>query len=130
MRLRLGWSSLLPMLLAAEPAPAEEAEAPTSLSLATRRQLAPGSALHHAADDYADCMEYATCRSEGFHCYKRAGMPYAQCRPETGTHCVEAGLWDPTVHSVREWLCPGWEYCAASHGNCASQHTLFARNRG
>ena len=98
MRLRLGWSSLLPMLLAAEPAPAEEAEAPASLSLATRRQLAPGSALHHAADDYADCMEYATCRSEGFHCYKRAGMPYAQCRPETGTHCVEAGLWDPTVH--------------------------------
>ena len=69
--------------------------------------------------DYQECTEYATCRTEGFHCYKRASLPYAQCRPETGTHCIEAGLWDPSQHGARDWLCPGWEYCAARHGNCA-----------
>jgi hypothetical protein len=72
-----------------------------------------------AADDYRSCIDYATCRSEGFHCYKRATLEFAQCRPETGTRCVEAGLWDPMRHSTRDWLCPGWEYCAARHGNCA-----------
>lgn len=71
------------------------------------------------SQDYEDCREYATCKSEGFHCYKRATTPYAQCRPEIGTQCVEAGLWDPTRHSATDWLCPGWEYCAARHGNCA-----------
>ena len=69
--------------------------------------------------DYGACIESATCRGDGFYCFKRAGQAYAQCRPRETTPCIEAGLWDPTRHSANDWLCPGWEYCAATHGNCA-----------
>ena len=68
--------------------------------------------------DYGDCRESATCSGDGFYCFKRAGGEYAQCRPRETTPCIEAGLWDPTRHSASDWLCPGWEYCAARHGDC------------
>ena len=70
-------------------------------------------------EDYGDCRESATCRGDGFYCFKRAGGEYAQCRPRETTPCIEAGYWDPTRHSANDWLCPGWEYCAARHGDCA-----------
>lgn len=98
-------------------APARELNIRIACLLDCSPPSAPRAPL--ATQDYANCEEYATCRSEGFHCYKRAGVAFAQCRPETGTRCVEAGLWDPTQHSLTDWLCPGWEYCAARHGNCA-----------
>jgi hypothetical protein len=83
--------------------------------------LAPWVRAQFGHDDYQTCLgdeDYATCKTDGFACYKRAGFEYAQCRPMVGTPCIEAGLWDPLKHSSDDWLCPGWEYCAATHGNC------------
>lgn len=82
----------------------------------TAREL--GTIIQGTAD-YGDCRESATCSGDGFYCFKRAGGTYAQCRPRETTKCIESGLWDPTRHSASDWLCPGWEYCAATHGNCA-----------
>ena len=87
----------------------------SSRSLSDERELA----LVQGTENYGDCRESATCRGEGFYCFKRAGGEYAQCRPRETTTCIEAGMWDPTRHSANDWLCPGWEYCAATHGDCA-----------
>lgn len=111
MRVRPCTAALLLLLRAADGAPSE---APREA-----RELVDAGQIITGAGDYESCLEYATCRSEGFHCFRRAGQMFAQCRPRTGTSCVEAGMWDPIKNSPHDWLCPGWEYCAHTHGNCA-----------
>ena len=86
---------------------------------AATRAEAQHEVIVTGANKYEPCLDYATCRSSGFSCFKRAGLEYAMCMPRVGTPCIEAGHWNPIDHSVRDWLCPGWEYCAATHGNCA-----------
>ena len=54
-------------------------------------------------------------------CFKHATRAYAQCRPLVGTHCTEAGYWNPFADSPDEVLCPGWQYCeAADFGECTA----------
>ena len=58
--------------------------------------------------DHTDCTSTECCANPSFGCYKGSGRMFAMCRPKVD-NCVDY-----------DWLCPGWEICAGSHGDCTS----------
>ena len=80
------------------------------------RDLAEQQQIITGAEDYDSCLEFATCRTEGFHCFKRAGQEYAQCRPlprdenKVLTECYDTD----------RWRCPGWQQCSAHGAECTT----------
>ena len=61
--------------------------------------------------DYDGCLDSKCCVNPGFDCYKRPTVEYAQCRPV-----------DLACADNNQWLCPGWESCAAHMGDCTGSH--------
>ena len=55
-----------------------------------------------------NCFESECCADEGFSCYRRVGVMYAQCKP-TVENCLDNA----------DWLCPSWTDCTAEQlGEC------------
>uniref|UniRef100_A0A7S0J904 Uncharacterized protein n=1 Tax=Calcidiscus leptoporus TaxID=127549 RepID=A0A7S0J904_9EUKA len=66
------------------------------------------------ADELGDCTESGCCAQEGYGCFKSPEREFAQCRKlPTDNHGKPT-----TCKDTLEWLCPGWESCAADHGDC------------
>lgn len=73
--------------------------------------LCPG--WQHCTSAFGDCRASLCCQRSDFQCVRRPHMYYAQCRPQAasiadGGQCADSN----------DWLCPGWEVCAAAHGEC------------
>ena len=67
------------------------------------------------AGDFQGCFQERCCRDGSFGCSRRPDMKYAQCRPKpraTEKPCADSD----------EWLCPGWQDCAASLESCSLSH--------
>jgi len=58
---------------------------------------------------FADCRETQCCTDKDFSCYRRSDVYFAQCRPKKHQQCGG---------SEDDWLCPGWEACAANGAEC------------
>ena len=85
------------------PVPAERSALPSANVI-----VQDGYWDYKCSADHTDCTSTECCANPSFGCYKRSGRMFAMCRPKVD-NCVDY-----------DWLCPGWERCAGSHGDCTS----------
>ena len=81
------------------------------LAAAAAQPISTHSSTTECSMDYDGCLDSKCCVNPGFDCYKRPTVEYAQCRPV-----------DLACADNNQWLCPGWESCAAHMGDCTGSH--------
>lgn len=87
----------------------------------TRKNLPSSNVLvssgfwnYECTADFEPCTESECCANPSFGCYKRAGRPFAMCRPLQPS-CVD-----------HVWICPGWEKCGNAFDECT--HSACCRD--
>ena len=69
--------------------------------------------FNECAEDLQDCLASECCMSEGFSCFKRPHVKYAQCRKMAKGNCEDTD----------EWRCPGWADCPQDYESCCMPPT-------
>ena len=77
----------------------------------TAEWLCPG--WESCSGPFEDCRQSLCCQEAGYACFRRPHLYWAQCRP-----AVQVEDQDGMCKDTPEWLCPGWEKCAAPYAEC------------
>lgn len=77
--------------------------------------------FNECAEAQRDCLASECCQDEGYACFKKPHVQYAQCRPLGAREACE---------DTDEWRCPGWADCPEDYESCYDAKCMPLRRTG